>query len=498
MILTLDLGTTTTKATLWEDRRPIATARHALASTHPAPGLAEQDCSDWWDALGATLGDLGRTGGLDGVEAVGFAAARETFVAVGKDGRALGPAILWSDRRAAVEAADIARRHGGKDAFHQLTGVVSDAGNMAAKVAWLAAHRPERLAEARWLLSPRDLMVWRLTGEVVTDTTVASRTGLYDTAGTPLDFALELAGERLAPVVSSSSVVGAIRRAAADELGLPAGAAVVVGAGDRACEVLGSSASRSEPMVSWGTTTNVSVPVGEPPSAIPPGISLSGGALGGHLLEAGTSSSGQAIGWLASLTGRDASDLAVAASAVPPGAGGLVALPWLNGARAPWWEPDARGAFVGISASTTSAEMARALFEAVAVEVTRCLEAVAPPAGVEAVRVVGTGAGLGPWIDILAAACDRPVLLPRVSEAASVGALVLTASALGSPLDPSQVNPIGSERSPDRSHVAAYAQLRSASDRIAEEVVALAHQLSSPTMPNTAGPGTGGERWRSG
>ena len=175
-----------------------------------------------------------------------------------------------------------------------------DAGAVGAKIAWLAWHEPGRVAGARWILSPRDLMAWRLTGAVATDHTLASATGLYevdheadsidrdgrDGRGDgadgdhrfgpllwPLGEVLEhvsglgpaggrdrFIAERLPIPVPSTTVVGNLRPGPAAELGLRAGIPVIIGAGDRACEVLGAGASSTRPMVSWGTTANVSVP----------------------------------------------------------------------------------------------------------------------------------------------------------------------------------------------------------------------------------------------
>ncbi len=480
MFLTVDLGTTTTKATLWDDDRQIAVSRHALATRHPAAGRAEQDPSDWWDSVGRACRELDSGPGLGQVEALGFAAARETFVPVRADGSPLGPALLWSDRRAAEEAAELTRRFG-PEPFHQRTGVILGAGSMAAKVTWLAVHQPERLSESRWLLAPRDLIAWRMTGEVATDATLASRTGFYDIGGAPLGLAGELAGERLAPVRTATSVLGELLPAAAEELGLPPGTPVVLGAGDRACEVLGSGALETEPVVSWGTTTNMSFPVSAPPPTLPSGLSLSRGALGGYLIEAGTSSSGQAISWLSELTGRDVESLYAGAARTSPGANGVIAVPWMNGARAPWWESSARAGLIGLSPATTSDDVARALIESVAFEVVRCLEAAGSTA-VERLRAVGAGVVPGAWVDILAGACRRAVAVPRYVEAASVGALLVISAALGRPLDPARINPISAHHPPRPDHVDVYVGLRPASDALAEQALLLAQQLWSPTV----------------
>ncbi len=149
---------------------------------------------------------------------------------------------------------------------------------------------------------------------------------------------------------------------------------MVIGAGDRACEVLGSGATESCPMVSWGTTANLSVPLDRRPAEVPRGVVLSRSASGGWLLEGGLSAAGSLLDWLGRLTGHSPGTLAEWAAQSPPGARGVIASPWLEGARAPWWREDATVGFVGLQAAHGPGDLARAAFEAVAWEVQRCLE----------------------------------------------------------------------------------------------------------------------------
>ena len=255
---------------------------------------------------------------------------------------------MWSDHRAAAEARVLAERMGGDDINRARTGIPLDAGAVAAKLAWLAEHQPERIEAADVILSPRDFVVYRLTDQVVTDATFASRSGLYDFDGNAVR---ELAGPalgKLPSVVPSDTVVGQLKSVPGAELGLRPGIPVVIGAGDRQCEVLGSGASEDHPMVSWGTTGNVSVPVHERPVPSPAGAVVTRAADGGWLLEGGLSAAGSFLAWLGRLLDRTPDELARLAGESPPGARGVVAVPWLDGARAPWWRDDARAGFVGL------------------------------------------------------------------------------------------------------------------------------------------------------
>src|SRR4051812_37778279 len=135
MLLTIDLGTSATKVTLWSEHGAVAAGRADIATFHPQPGWAEQDPDDWWASVveACTRAKEAADGRWADVEAVGFAAARSTFVPADDEGRPLGRGLLWSDTRAKTEAAHLARTMGGIERFHQRTGLVPDAGCTAAK-----------------------------------------------------------------------------------------------------------------------------------------------------------------------------------------------------------------------------------------------------------------------------------------------------------------------------------------------------------------------------
>lgn len=171
-ILTIDLGTSATKAVLWSEDGPIAMGRAPVDVEHPRPGWVEQDPEGWWTSTLDACARLPSEERMQ-VDAVGFSSQRDTFVPVTTAGEPIGRAITSADRRATEEVAGL-----GED-FHVLTGVVPDAGTVAAKVAWMRRHEPGRLSGGqRWIFGPRDLIAFRLTGRGITDASVASRTGL--------------------------------------------------------------------------------------------------------------------------------------------------------------------------------------------------------------------------------------------------------------------------------------------------------------------------------
>ena len=170
---------------------PLARGQAELATHHPGPDRAEQDPADWWpavvDACARARGPPERRG--PPIAAIGLrrppdhrGGARPTTTPIGPAIAVVGPAGRRRGRTSWAAAL------GGAEAVRQQTGQSrSRATSVAAKLAWLAAHEPDRLGRARWVLAPRDLLVWQLTGTVATDPTLASASGCYDRAGRAVD-----------------------------------------------------------------------------------------------------------------------------------------------------------------------------------------------------------------------------------------------------------------------------------------------------------------------
>jgi xylulokinase len=478
MILTIEFGTTVTKVGLWGDSGVVALTRSELATAHPQVGWAEQDPLRWWTSVVIACAEARAQApqAFGQVDVVACSGARQTFVAASRSGECFGKGILWSDRRGAAEARTLAAEMGGDDINRARTGIPLDAGAVAAKLAWLVGHEPERLAACDVILSPRDLVLLRMTDEVVTDVTFASRSGLYDFDGNAVR---ELAGPalgKLPSVVAPDTIIGQLKAVPGAELGLRPGIPVVIGAGDRQCEVLGSGASEDCPMISWGTTANVSVPVHERPVPSPAGAVVTRGAGEGWLLEGGLSAAGSFLAWLARLLDRPVDELAARAADSPPGARGVIAVPWLDGARAPWWRDDARAGFVGLGAAHHAGDMSRAVIESVAWDVLRCMEVVTAGrlggSTAQEVTLGGAGTGIPLWVEVLTSVLGIPATRHRSGEAASAGAALLAGRALGLNLTLLQLDPVDAVITPDPAAVDLYRRLRPQMDHVAAAVLA--------------------------
>ena len=241
MIAAIDLGTSVTKVAFVDEDGVVGVGRCPIDTRVPRRGWAEQDATTWWPSVVTAWQDARagvRAAGARTVDAVGFSAARITLATLDAAGTPTGPALVWSDHRASEEAEWLSRTLDGST-LRQRTGSAPGPGSTAAKIAWLVGHEPDRWRETRWLCSPRDFLVWRLTGRWATDTTMASATGLYDSHG---DLVEELAGagaSRLPDVAAPTTVVG----------GLLPEPASLLGARERGCRSSsGPGTGRAKPL----------------------------------------------------------------------------------------------------------------------------------------------------------------------------------------------------------------------------------------------------------
>jgi sugar (pentulose or hexulose) kinase len=240
-------------------------------------------------------------------------------------------------------------------------------------------------------------------------------------------------------------------------------------------------------MVSWGTTANVSVPVQERPVPSPAGAVVTRGADGGWLLEGGLSAAGSFLAWLGRLLDTTPDQLARMAGESPPGARGVVAVPWLDGARAPWWRDDARAGFMGLGAAHGPSDLARAVVEAVAWDVLRVMEVVTVGrlggSAAAGVTLGGAGTALPVWVEVLTSVLAVPATRRRSGEAASAGTALLAGKALGMGLSLDQLDPVVRVIEPEAEAVEVYRSLRAQVDHVAAAVLAATASLPEAVHP---------------
>jgi len=442
-LLGIDVGTTGAKAVLLD-----ATGRVLGATTTeyplltPRPGWTEQHPDAWWNATVASVRRALAGAGVPpaAVTAVGLTGQMHGLVPLDGGGRVLRPAILWNDQRTADECAWITERVGAGRVV-QLTGNPVLTGFTAPKLVWMRRHESKLYEQIAHVLLPKDYVRFRLTGEYAIDVTDASGTSLFDVSrrawSAEMANALEIPLAWLPRVAESPVVVGEVSQHAAQTWGVRTGTPVVAGAGDQAAQAVGTGIVR-QGLVSATIGTSGVVFAHLDAVRVDPGGRLHAfcHAVPGRWHVMGVMlSAGGSLRWLrdslrheAWFRGdRDPYDaMGEEAAAVPPGADGLMFLPYLTGERTPHADPHARGAFVGLTLGHTRGHLVRAVMEGVAMGLRDSLELIRGMGlSVTEIRVSGGGARSRLWRQILADVFQTDTVVATATEGAAYGAALL-------------------------------------------------------------------------
>lgn len=441
MILAIDQGTTGTTTLVIDERaRIVGRGSVTVSQSYPRPGWVEHDPGQIWQGVHQSSRQALDSAPSGSVAAVGITNQRETAIAWDATSlEALGPAIVWQDVRTAPQMAEL-EAGGQGDTIRRVTGLRPSPYFSAGKFAWMLAHRPE-VVEAReagrlrlgtvdaWLLA-------RLTGGAhLTDATNASRTLLMDLdTGRWSPDMTELFGiptqvlPEVVPSVGECAVTGA-------DAPVPPGIPISGIAGDQQAALFGHLAvSRGAAKVTYGTGCFLLQHAG---SSRPPDIEdlLTTVALGQpdgptYAYEGSVFTGGALVQWLRDELGliESASEIEALARAVPD-TGGAVVVPAFTGLGAPYWDPDARGAILGLTRGVTASHLARAALEAIVHQVHDVLELMPPLTG--QLLVDGGAAANDLLLQLQAASAGRSVARPADIETTALGAAYLAGLAQG-------------------------------------------------------------------
>jgi xylulokinase len=477
MLLAHDLGTTGDKASLHDDDGRLLAACTAAYDTDYGPGgRVEQDPHDWWEAFcAATRQLLQETGtAASAVSAVSFSGQMMGATLLDADHEPVRPSLIWADTRSGRQAAEVAAKVGEDEAYRILGHRLNPTYTLT-KTMWVRDHEPEVFARVRHVCAAKDYLVWRLTGRLVTDPSDASAMNAFDqherTWSTTVLDAAGLDAALFPEIVPSTHVAGTVSAAAAEQAGLTTGTAVVVGGGDGPMAAVGAGVTRPEdgPYVCLGTSSWVSMASTEPLYDPQRATMTFDHVRPGHFVPTATmQAGGGSLDWVSDVLqpGRDTGrfDSLVTASRESAAASdGLYFLPYVLGERSPYWNPDARGTFVGLSRHHGPAELTRAVLEGVGFNLLTCIEAFrATGVVVDAVDAVGGGAGSDVWLQVLADQWGCVVRRRTVAgEGNSLGAAVTAGVAVGSVDDfaaSRDLSQVTAEFAPDEERHAAYAE----------------------------------------
>lgn len=451
-ILGVDIGTSGTKTVLFsEDGVPVASATYEYPLYTPQNGYAEQDPTDWWNAVVNGIKQVIVESGVAAreIKGIGLSGQMHGLVMLDGDNKVIRRSIIWCDQRTAKEVVEITDKVGAERLI-EITANPAITGFTAAKIMWVKNNEPENYEKCRHILLPKDYIRFMLTGEYATEVSDASGMQLLDIPNRCWsDEVLEKLGidkSLLAKVYESPEITGKITKRVAELTGLAEGTVVVGGAGDNAAAAVGTGVVEDGKAF---TTIGSSGVVFAHTSSI--SIDKKGRvhtfccAVPGcwHVMGV-TQSAGLSLKWFRDNFCWSEMETAIGmgvdpyyltdkeAMEVPIGANRLLYMPYLNGERTPHLDPNCRGAFVGLSTMHKKRDMIRAVMEGVSYSLRDCVEVMREmEISVTDMMACGGGGSSPLWRQMLADLYDCPVKTTQNKEGPALGVALLAAVGAG-------------------------------------------------------------------
>jgi xylulokinase len=441
-LLGIDLGTSSVKAVVIDENADvIGLGQHEYPIQSPQSGWAEQNPQIWWEAVVIAVRQAVSRAGVP-ISTIGLSGQMHGIVLIDSDAQAVGSAIIWADQRSTAEVDEIITRIGRERIVH-IAGTAPATGFMASTLLWLLHHDPSRFDRAAACLLPKDYIRLRLTGNAAAEVSDASATALFDIRARQwsdeIVSELGLPRHLLPLLLESSALAGQLQSTAAEALGLPSGIPVVAGCADQVAQAVGNNLlNPGDGSVTLGSGGQLFMPLAQP-------LANSNVALHnfchapsdrwyllGAMLTAGLS-----FRWLRdllSLTGDSQAypQLAALAADVPPGADGLLFLPYLAGERSPLMDSLARGCFIGLTLRHERGHLARAIMEGVAFALRHILDSmIASGTPVNHLLAAGNGLSSPIWRQIVVDILAHPLYQSSGEERTAVGAALVAGIGTG-------------------------------------------------------------------
>ena len=449
-LLGLDIGTTSTIGILIDTEGGIlATASRPSALVSRHANWAEEDAGLWWSNVCTLVPELLGTASLEASEiaAVGVTGMVPTLILLDEAGRPLRPSIQQNDARAVDEIEELKHGVDGDDWFRRTGGSINQQ-VVAPKLLWLARHEPDCFAQAKAVMGSYDYITYRLTGAQSIEGNWALEAGFYSLAQGSLDEDLIRLGgislDRLPPLRASGEPAGEVTSQAAAETGLAPGTPVVTGCADHiASAFVAGACDQGDLVVKFGGAGDIMLTCQRPVTDsrmfidfhIVPGLYVSNGCM---------AASGSVLNWIVAQLGLADAEAARAAgqtphawlddkaSDLPPGAGGLVLLPYFLGEKTPLHDPRAKGTLVGLGLHHELRHIWRSALESVAFGFRHHMDVFAEmDCSVERVLACDGGAASDLWMQITADILERPVERLLEHPGSSLGAAFVAGMGTG-------------------------------------------------------------------
>ena len=470
-ILAHDLGTSGNKATLFDSEGRMIESCTEVYSTHYFNGnWAEQNPEDWWNAVCVSSSKVLKSVNKKDLAAVSFSGQMMACLCVDKSGVPLKNALIYCDQRAETQAQQLIDNLG-FNSIYRITGHRPSSSYSLAKLMWIRDNEPDIYRDTYRILQAKDYMNFRLTGSYYTDYNDASGTNAFDLRkfgwSEPMIKASGVSDTLFPPAVPSVTIIGEVTREASEATGIPAGTPVAAGSGDGGCATLGAGSYESGQAYCYmGSSSWVSVTSDRPIEDREMKTFTWAHPIAGLYHPCGTmQTAGSSINWFSSIMLENSGSFELEemnrlAAECPPGSGGVFFLPYLLGERSPWWNPDAKGCFIGLNLNTERKNLYRSVFEGIAMNLGISLDIMREYLPVNSVNFIGGGANGKTLRKIFADVFGIDIEIPNLlSEATSMGAALIGGVASGAYSDFSMVenmNPIVESINPDKANHAFY------------------------------------------
>lgn len=451
--LAIDLGTTNIRSIMFDERgRVLGQAFRKVTTFNPKSEIAVQDPEEVWKLTVETMRESVKASHIstEDISAISFSARMHGTMLLKRDGTPLTHLFTWLDRRASSQVETISQTIDPYD-LYQRTGCPLLFIYPFAKLFWMKENIPQKLESCSKVLSAKDYVIFKLTGNFYTDRSLASGTQLLNIHSLDWDETLlamvDLDADKLPSLVNETEVVGELSREIARTIGLRRGIPLIVGASDGALNNIGLGATaRGIAAMNIGTSGAIRI-LSERPFIDTHraahffcyyagfGSWLPGGAISnaGNLLRWFRDNLGHQEVVEAENRGVDPYEVILErAASIEPGAEGLLLLPFFSGERFPIRDPKARGVLFGLTLRHGKGHIARAILESVVFTLRWIMESLQEHSAIiREIRVGGGGARSSVWRQIQADVLGKPVVHTRVEESSALGAAMLAAIGLG-------------------------------------------------------------------
>jgi xylulokinase len=463
-LLGIDLGTSSVKVIILDTQgRTISTSKAGYTVMIPQPGWSESDPNAWWSATVSAVQTAREQAPQARITAIGLSGQMHGVVLTDENGLPVRPAMLWADTRAQNEL-ELYRTLPASFLEHLANPLVP--GMAGPMLLWLVKHETHSYGKARWALQPKDWLRFRLTNVIATDPSDASATLLYDLHtddwADDVIAALSLKRSLFPPIMPSGAIAGRLAAEAAEALSLPAGLLVATGAADTAAAALGTGLLVPGPMqLTLGTGAQLVQICSTPAVGMEMLTHLYRAADGFNWYAmAAVQNAGLTLNWVCQIFNATWDNLYASAATVPPGADGLLFLPYLTRERPYYPAFPNSGAFLGLRIDHHREHLLHAALEGVAFGIRVALEALTTAHKTSTLRLAGGGSEHPAWRQMLADILNCELLIVDTPAASARGAALLGGIASGIWTDALETASLAPRTSlvatPDAGHVAMY------------------------------------------